>query len=132
MLQVEEDAEVAAILKEEQVELLPEDEIARLREIDALTGQPVQTDILHHALPMVAPISSIQSYKYRLKLTPGSQRRGKAARQVRPHCFAHLGPTVRLSLQMQITLFQLSYANIHAAVTACYLYGAFKALDAPW
>ena len=83
LAQGEEAAEVAAILEEEQIELLPEEELARLREIDSLTGQPLPVDILHHALPMCAPISAIQNYKYRLKLTPGSQRRGKAARQVR-------------------------------------------------
>lgn len=82
VVQENEEAEVAAILEDEQVELLPDAEIARLREIDSLTGQPLSNDILHHAIPMCAPISAVQNYKYRLKLTPGSQRKGKAARQV--------------------------------------------------
>ena len=76
-------AEVAALLGEEQVELLPDAELQRLREIDALTGQPRQGDILLHALPMCAPYSALQGYKYRLKLTPGTQRKGKAGKQVR-------------------------------------------------
>lgn len=81
-MQGNEALEVAAILEEEQVELLPEVELARLREIDALTGQPHKGDVLHHAIPMCGPISAMQSYKYRLKVTPGSQRKGRAARQV--------------------------------------------------
>ena len=76
------DKEVAAILEEEQVELLPEAELAKLRDIDSLTGQPQESDILHHAIPMCAPIAATQNYKYRLKLTPGSQAKGKAAKQV--------------------------------------------------
>ena len=75
---------MAALLEEEQIELLPEAELQRLREIDALTGQPKQGDVLLHALPMCAPYSALQGYKYRLKLTPGTQRKGKAGRQVKP------------------------------------------------
>lgn len=75
-------AEVAAILQEEQVELLDEDQLKRLREIDALTGLPRANDILLHAVPVCGPYSALQGYKYRLKLQPGSQRKGKAAKQV--------------------------------------------------
>ena len=32
---------------------------------------------------MCAPYSALQSYKFRVKLTPGSQRKGRAGRQVR-------------------------------------------------
>lgn len=78
----QEAAEVAEILEEEQVELLPEAELARLREIDALTGQPRPGDTLLHALPVCAPHAALQGYKYRVKLTPGTQRKGKAGRQV--------------------------------------------------
>lgn len=34
------------------------------------------------AIPMCAPYTAMQSHKYRIKLTPGAQRKGKAARQV--------------------------------------------------
>lgn len=74
---------MAAILQEEHVELLPEAELQRLREIDALTGSPKPGDILLHALPVCAPYSVLQSYKHKLKITPGTQRKGKAAKQAR-------------------------------------------------
>ncbi len=41
---------------------------------------------------MCAPYNALQSYKLKVKLTPGSQRKGRAARQVMltspkpPHC----------------------------------------------
>ena len=38
-------------------------------------------------LQMCAPYSALQSYKLKVKMTPGSQRKGRAARQVlRGHC----------------------------------------------
>ena len=51
----EDAAEVAALLEEENIELLPDAELARLREIDALTGVPRPGDVLLHALPVCAP-----------------------------------------------------------------------------
>lgn len=45
-------------------------------------GVPLEEDVLLAAAPMCAPYTAMQSYKYRIKLTPGSQRKGKAARQV--------------------------------------------------
>ena len=35
-------------------------------------------------LQMCAPYSALQSYKLKVKMTPGSQRKGRAARQVEP------------------------------------------------
>ena len=46
---------MAALLEEENIELLPDAELARLREIDALTGVPRPGDVLLHALPVCAP-----------------------------------------------------------------------------
>eukprot|EP00898_Chlorokybus_atmophyticus_P002379 jgi/Chlat1/3141/Chrsp21S03365 len=74
-------AEIAAILAEEGVmELTPEDK-ERLSEMDLLTGAPRQEDILMCAIPVCAPYDALQRFKYKVKLTPGSQRKGKAAKQ---------------------------------------------------
>ena len=45
---------MAALLVEEKVELLPDQELERLREVDSLTGQPRPDDILLFALPVRA------------------------------------------------------------------------------
>ena len=45
-------------------------------------GVPLPDDILLAAVPMCAPYTAMQGCKFRIKLTPGSQRKGKAARQV--------------------------------------------------
>lgn len=82
-MQEEEKAEIAALLAEEKVELLPEEELLKLRELDSLTGIPREGDVLLHALPVCAPYTVLQGYKFKVKLTPGTQRKGRAARQVR-------------------------------------------------
>ncbi|KAK9805687.1 hypothetical protein WJX72_012021 [[Myrmecia] bisecta] len=77
----DEKAEIAALLAEENIELITEEEREKLTQLDALTGIPRPDDILLHALPVCAPYSALQGYKYKVKLMPGSQRKGKAARQ---------------------------------------------------
>ena len=50
-------------------------------ELAKLTGKPTGQDLLLHALPVVAPYNVLSQYKYRVKLTPGSVKRGKASKQ---------------------------------------------------
>lgn len=51
-----------------------------LKLLNSLTGQPAAEDILLYAIPVVAPYSAISNYKYRVKVMPGSSKRGKAAK----------------------------------------------------
>ncbi|CAH1102827.1 unnamed protein product [Psylliodes chrysocephalus] len=48
--------------------------------IDALTGVPVTEDELLFAVPVIAPYNTLANYKFKVKLTPGTARRGKAAK----------------------------------------------------
>ncbi|KAG5894542.1 hypothetical protein JTB14_026830 [Gonioctena quinquepunctata] len=48
--------------------------------IDALTGTPVIDDELLFAVPVIAPYNTLSNYKFKVKLTPGTAKRGKAAR----------------------------------------------------
>ncbi|KAG8228130.1 hypothetical protein J437_LFUL000132 [Ladona fulva] len=45
-----------------------------------LTGQPVPEDELLFAIPTVAPYNALANYKFKVKLTPGTGKRGKAAK----------------------------------------------------
>lgn len=51
-----------------------------LAEISVLTGQPMEEDELLYAVPMCAPYDALAKCKYRAKLVPGQQKKGKAAR----------------------------------------------------
>uniref|UniRef100_UPI0037E6FC22 ribosome quality control complex subunit NEMF n=1 Tax=Semicossyphus pulcher TaxID=241346 RepID=UPI0037E6FC22 len=48
--------------------------------LTSLTGQPHAEDVLMFAVPVCAPYTALTNYKHKVKLTPGSQKKGKAAR----------------------------------------------------
>ncbi|KAI9578214.1 nuclear export mediator factor NEMF homolog [Glossina fuscipes] len=48
--------------------------------LDALTGLPFEEDELLFCIPVVAPYQALQNYKYKVKLTPGTGKRGRAAK----------------------------------------------------
>ncbi|KAK2574955.1 hypothetical protein KPH14_008718 [Odynerus spinipes] len=48
--------------------------------LDQLTGKPVPEDELLFAVPVVAPYNTLLNYKFKVKLTPGTGKRGKAAK----------------------------------------------------
>lgn len=66
--------EIRKILEEENVALADD---ASLTEIDSLTGQPHPEDILLYAVPVCAPYQALQAFKFKVKLMPGSQKKGK-------------------------------------------------------
>ncbi|XP_034241273.1 nuclear export mediator factor NEMF homolog [Thrips palmi] len=54
--------------------------LAEVDMLDSLTGIPLPEDEILFAVPVVAPYNSLQNYKYKVKLTPGTGKRGKGAR----------------------------------------------------
>ncbi|XP_007565565.1 ribosome quality control complex subunit NEMF isoform X1 [Poecilia formosa] len=48
--------------------------------LTSLSGQPHPDDVLLFAVPVCAPYTALSNYKHKVKLTPGSQKKGKAAR----------------------------------------------------
>jgi hypothetical protein len=59
---------------------LPDEERDRLTELDALTGVPRAEDVLLYGVPMCGPYTALQGFKYKVKLTPGTLKKGKAAK----------------------------------------------------
>ncbi|KAF7656630.1 hypothetical protein LDENG_00038720 [Lucifuga dentata] len=48
--------------------------------LNSLTGQPHPEDALLFGVPVCAPYTALSNYKHKVKLTPGTQKKGKAAR----------------------------------------------------
>lgn len=48
--------------------------------LDSLTGCPVEEDEILFAVPIIAPYQALHNFKFKVKLTPGTGRRGKAAK----------------------------------------------------
>lgn len=76
--QDEEEREIARIMAEENMD--DDNAAAMAGELDSLTGQPLPDDIIHYIVPMCAPYDAIREYKYKLKLLPGTAKRGKSSR----------------------------------------------------
>ena len=62
-------------------ESVDEDAIDDTVELGKLTGKPHPDDLILNAVPVCAPYQTLSQYAYRVKLTPGNLKRGKAAKQ---------------------------------------------------
>ena len=49
-------------------------------ELSKLTGKPTADDSISFAMPVFAPYHTLSQYSFRVKLTPGNMKRGKAAK----------------------------------------------------
>lgn len=79
-------------LKEENIKKIQENDASddeideddqildEIKLLNSLTGCPCLEDILLFAVPVCGPYSSLLSYKYKVKIIPGGNRRGKAAK----------------------------------------------------
>jgi NFACT protein RNA binding domain/NFACT protein C-terminal domain len=58
-----------------------EDAIDDTTELNKLTGKPCTEDALLYAVPVCAPYQTLSQYTFRVKLTPGNLKRGKAVKE---------------------------------------------------
>jgi predicted ribosome quality control (RQC) complex YloA/Tae2 family protein len=58
-----------------------EDAVDDTIELSKLTGKPQSEDLVLFAVPICAPYQSLSQIAYRVKLTPGNMKRGKASKQ---------------------------------------------------
>lgn len=76
-------------MEEDDIHEIGEEEREKLNDVDYLTGNPINTDVLLYAVPVCGPYSALQSYKYRVKLVPGTVKKGKAAKTAM-HLFSQM------------------------------------------
>ncbi|KAG0225379.1 hypothetical protein BGW42_004465 [Actinomortierella wolfii] len=77
--------EVRQLLEEENIKLVEPEELENLTFLDQLTSQPLPGDILHFAIPVCAPYTALQKFKYKVKVTPGTMKRGRAVKVAVDH-----------------------------------------------
>lgn len=65
------------MMEEDDINEIGEEEKEKLNDVDYLTGNPVPSDVLLYAVPVCAPYNALQSYKYRVKIIPGTLKKGK-------------------------------------------------------
>ncbi|KAI4344741.1 hypothetical protein L6164_011932 [Bauhinia variegata] len=76
-------------MEEDDIHEIGEEEKGKLNDVDYLTGNPLPNDILLYAVPVCGPYSAVQSYKYRVKIIPGTAKKGKAAKTAM-NLFSHM------------------------------------------
>lgn len=88
-----EEARLAAQTQDDEDE---GDEVLKsnLLNLDAFTGRPMVGDDILSAIPVCAPWSALASYKYKAKIQPGSQKRGKAVKEIL-NIWDHAGKDVK-------------------------------------
>jgi hypothetical protein len=67
---------------EEGAQDLDEEEAAQMALLDAFVGTPLPGDEILEAIPVCAPWTAMGKYKYKVKLQPGQQKKGKAIREI--------------------------------------------------
>ncbi|KAF9915988.1 hypothetical protein BX616_004907 [Lobosporangium transversale] len=88
--------EVRQLLREENIKVLEPEESENLTVLDGLTGQPLPTDILQFAVPVCAPYGALQKYKYRVKLIPGTTKKGKAVKTAINHFLTNINGNISM------------------------------------
>lgn len=66
-------------MEEDDINEIGEEEKEKLNDVDYLTGNPLPNDILLYAVPVCGPYTAVQSYKYRVKIIPGTAKKGKGS-----------------------------------------------------
>ena len=56
-------------------------DVERMSRVDWFTGAPTESEAIDFAVCVVAPYQALQSFRYKVKLTPGTQKKGKAGKQ---------------------------------------------------
>lgn len=74
--------EVRKVMLEEGVEVLDDDEIEKVTSLEAFVGTPLPDDEIIEAIPVCAPWAAMGKYKYKAKLQPGTQKKGKAVKEI--------------------------------------------------
>lgn len=74
--------EVRKLMLEEGLEVLDDEEMEKITSLDSFVGTPLPGDEIIEAIPVCAPWAAMGKYKYKAKLQPGSQKKGKAVKEI--------------------------------------------------
>ncbi|KAI1742056.1 fibronectin-binding protein A N-terminus-domain-containing protein [Xylaria scruposa] len=74
--------EVRKVMLDEGIEMLDPDEVANLSPLDALVGTPLPGDEILEVVALCAPYAALGKCKYKVKLQPGTQKKGKAVKEI--------------------------------------------------
>jgi len=91
MKETAEHEEVRKLILDEGVEILEDDEAEKTTVLDAFVGTPLPGDEIMEAIPVCAPWAAMGRYKYKAKVQPGAQKKGKAVKDILGRWLADAG-----------------------------------------
>jgi predicted ribosome quality control (RQC) complex YloA/Tae2 family protein len=74
--------EIRRLMLAEGQEVLDEAEEEKMTSFEALVGMPLKGDEILEAIPVCAPWAAMAKFKYKAKLQPGAQKKGKAVKEI--------------------------------------------------
>ncbi|KAE9365116.1 hypothetical protein N431DRAFT_387099 [Stipitochalara longipes BDJ] len=74
--------EIRRLMLEEGQDVLDEGEEEKMTTFEALVGMPLKGDEILEAIPVCAPWAAMAKFKYKAKLQPGAQKKGKAVKEI--------------------------------------------------
>ncbi|UKZ81116.1 hypothetical protein TrVFT333_008885 [Trichoderma virens FT-333] len=80
--EVAEQEEIRRAMMNEGLDVLEPDEAEKATNLDTLVGTPLAGDEILEVVPVCAPWSALVRYKYKVKMQPGSVKKGKAIKEV--------------------------------------------------
>ena len=88
--------EIRRMMLEEGQEVLDEGEEGKMTSFEALVGMPLKGDEILEAIPVCAPWAAMAKFKYKAKLQPGAQKKGKAIKEILGRWVADTGAKGKL------------------------------------
>ncbi|RFU29615.1 hypothetical protein B7463_g6740, partial [Scytalidium lignicola] len=80
--EIAETEEMRKAMLEEGIETLEPDELEKMTALDTFVGTPLPGDEILEAIPVCAPWNAMGRYKYKVKLQPGTVKKGKAVKEI--------------------------------------------------
>lgn len=80
--QTAEHEEIRRLMLEDGQEVLDEGEEEKMGAFESLVGMPMKGDEILEAIPICGPWAAMGTFKYKAKLQPGAQKKGKAVKEI--------------------------------------------------
>ncbi|KAF5877719.1 putative serologically defined colon cancer antigen 1 protein [Botrytis fragariae] len=74
--------EMRKLMLEDGIDTHEDNEIETMTLLDSFVGLPLPGDEILEAIPVCAPWAAMGKYKYKAKIQPGAQKKGKAVREI--------------------------------------------------
>ncbi|KAF7959744.1 hypothetical protein EAE96_001353 [Botrytis aclada] len=74
--------EMRKLMLEDGIDTHEDNEIETMTSLDSFIGLPLPGDEILEAIPVCAPWAAMGKYKYKAKIQPGAQKKGKAVREI--------------------------------------------------